>query len=483
MKTVMKFPKEGYDITMNTCEPSAEQCAERIVPKWTEACRLRLQIPAYEELGYRQRLLADPDTMSYNKGYELSFDGYDRETGCIAFPESRWRDWYGFFVGQEPQRFYAYVVRNRDGALIGEVNVRKNEDEACYDMGIVLEAKHRGNGYAKEALELLLKHAFEALGAEAVRNCFEATREAAVRTHLAAGFTECGRENGNVELRITKEAYFRRRSIEAVTAAIGSVLFDCRPSVYLYGSSVLDDFRLGWSDIDILVLTRKPISETQAETLLTLRQALLEKEPDNPYYRSFEGGMLSLPAFVSQSPDRVVYWGTSGERIADRYSFDSFCMAELLESGVLLYGEEIRGQLRTPGYAELYADVKRSYEAIRKHAQKTGRSFYSFGWLLDIARGLYTLRTGTVIAKTAAGEWALENGLCPAKEALETALKIRREPLRYKENQAVFDYAETLGAEIQRFADVLERELERTRSDPNVMIKSERSMRNEAGRA
>lgn len=25
----------------------------------------------------------DPDTMSYNKGYELGFDGYNNETGCI----------------------------------------------------------------------------------------------------------------------------------------------------------------------------------------------------------------------------------------------------------------------------------------------------------------------------------------------------------------------------------------------------------------
>lgn len=250
--------------------------------------------------------------------------------------------------------------------------------------------------------------------------------------------------------------------MEIMTAAIGSILADGQPSVYLYGSSVLDDFRLGWSDIDILVLTQKPISEKQAETLRTLRQALLEKEPDNPYYRSFEGGMLSLSAFVSRSSDRVVYWGTSGERIAERYSFDSFCMAELLENGVLLHGREVRGQFKAPSYAELYADVKRCCEAIRKHAQKTGRSFYSFGWLLDIARGLYTLRTGKIIAKTAAGEWALQNGLCPVETALETALKVRRNPLRYQDNPEIFDCAEALGEEIQRFADVLEKELERS---------------------
>lgn len=45
----------------------------------------------------------------------------------------------------------------------------------------------------------------------------------------------------------------------------------CTPSVYLYGSSVLNDFRLGWSDIDILILTGKQMSEEQAQRLVGLR--------------------------------------------------------------------------------------------------------------------------------------------------------------------------------------------------------------------
>ena len=100
---------------------------------------------------------------------------------------------------------------------------------------------------------------------------------------------------------------------------------------------MLNDFKLGWSDIDILVLTEKPITEEQAKSLVGLRQAMLVDEPDNPYYRSFEGGMLTLDALLSKKTDRVVYWGTSGERITDSYAFDSFGMAELVESSILLY--------------------------------------------------------------------------------------------------------------------------------------------------
>lgn len=253
----------------------------------------------------------------------------------------------------------------------------------------------------------------------------------------------------------------RQKSINKMIREINGILQDREPSVYLYGSSMLNDFRLGWSDIDILVLTNRQISEGQAQKLVRLRQAMLEKEPDNPYYRSFEGGMLTLDSFISKSSDRVVYWGTSGEKITDTYRFDSFGMAELIESGVLLYGCDIRSRLSAPKFSDLYADIKHHYETIRKYVQKTEQSLYSFGWMLDIARCLYTLRTGKIIAKTAAADWALENSLCPVPDVLKTALQVRKAPLEYKNNKQALEYAESLAEPIQVFADVLEDELKR----------------------
>lgn len=251
----------------------------------------------------------------------------------------------------------------------------------------------------------------------------------------------------------------RQIAINNMVNEIVRIIDDCKPSIYLYGSVVLDDFKLGWSDIDILVLTQKSISKPQAKELVELRQAMLAKEPNNPYYRSFEGGMLTLDAFISAKKDTVVYWGTSGERITDKYYFDSFSMTELLERGKLLYGDDVRNELILPPFSMLYADVRHHYETIRKYVQKADRSLYSFGWVLDIARCLYTLRTGKIIAKTEAAVWALENGLCPNPDVLRYALQIRREPLKHKSNEQTFDYAETLAEPIQRFADVLEIEI------------------------
>ena len=250
-----------------------------------------------------------------------------------------------------------------------------------------------------------------------------------------------------------------QNSISNMVQRMVNILSSCAPSIYLYGSVVLDDFKLGWSDIDILVLTQVPISEEQAYRLVNLRQTMLDDEPSNPYYRAIEGGMLTVNAFLSGEPDRVVYWGTSGERITTRYYFDSFSMCQLLDSGILLYGDDVRTQMPRPTYSELKTDVRRHYEAIRQFAQKTGRDIYSYGWLLDISRCIYTLRTGKILAKTAAGEWGLQENICPCPDALVKAVEIRKDPIKFKNDARTFDYAETLGDSIQRYADVLENAL------------------------
>lgn len=248
-------------------------------------------------------------------------------------------------------------------------------------------------------------------------------------------------------------------SISIMTDEIATVLVGSAPSVYLYGSVVLDDFKQGWSDIDILVLTKAEIPQAQAERLVGLRQAMAERFPDSSYFRLFEGGMLSLDAFLAEKCERTVYWGTSGQRINNGYTFDSFGMAQLLDDGVLLHGAEVRGQMTLPTYARLRGDVARHLRTIREHARATDANLYAYGWLLDIARCIYTLRTGEIIAKTAAGEWALQNGICPVPDALRGAVEVRKAPAARMAQEETLREAERLGPYIQRFADVLEQEL------------------------
>jgi len=169
--------------------------------------------------------------------------------------------------------------------------------------------------------------------------------------------------------------------------------------------------------------------------------------------------MISLDALLQGRKETAVYWGTSGQRIREGYSLDSFAKYQIRNDGILLYGNDVKDRIEMPAEAELNADVKRHYDVIRQYCIKTDRSIYSYGWFLDIARCIYTLRTGQIIAKTKAGEWALFQDLCPNRQALERALAIRKNPALYLNDQTVQDDAQNQGEDVQRFADVLEREL------------------------
>lgn len=169
---------------------------------------IRLHIPEYNELWYRRKLLADPDTMSYNKGY-----GDVSETGCIDFTEDKWRTWYDKWIRGSSGRFYAYIVLDRE--FIGEICLYKKSDkphDKRYDMGIVIESRYRGSGYSAPALALLLEQAFEKLGAESVHNEFQNYRAAALRSHLNAGFSVDGEDGEIMRLSITANRYFDRNS-------------------------------------------------------------------------------------------------------------------------------------------------------------------------------------------------------------------------------------------------------------------------------
>ena len=249
-----------------------------------------------------------------------------------------------------------------------------------------------------------------------------------------------------------------KNAIDAMVNEIIRIMDGDVYGIWLYGSVVMDDFRPGWSDIDFVALTRGEISETRAEQLLTLRQQMLEKEPGNPYYRSFEGVIANLDEYREGKFRRLVYWGTSGQRVTDRYEPDTFSAFELAKYGKPVYGGK-PWILPAPGREELIRAVRAHYESIRKYAAQTNESLYSCGWLLDIARCIYTLRTGDVVSKTQAGIRALEEHLFPDEGPLRKTVEIRQDPQAFRDREDVKQWLKGLGPVVQQYADVLEAEL------------------------
>ena len=65
-------------------------------------------------------------------------------------------------------------------------------------------------------------------------------------------FYDVPEDTENILHPVSAERGERQKAINKMVHEIRSILSDCELSMYLYGPSVLDDFRLGWSDIDIL---------------------------------------------------------------------------------------------------------------------------------------------------------------------------------------------------------------------------------------
>ncbi|MDC7244221.1 MAG: GNAT family N-acetyltransferase [Sphaerochaetaceae bacterium] len=168
---------------------------------------ITLYIPLIGEMNYRQKLLMDNQTMNFNKGYNLNNKSYNKETGCIRFPKTNWKTWYDLWVNNKPNRYYAYILNNKNNKFIGEVNLHYNLDKEWFEMGIIIESGYRGLGYSKLALEQLLDVAFLEYNAKFVHNNFEISRKKALKIHLDCGFRIVKQNGNNIDLIVGKKDY------------------------------------------------------------------------------------------------------------------------------------------------------------------------------------------------------------------------------------------------------------------------------------
>lgn len=106
---------------------------------------ITLYVPLLEDYWYEQKIQADPLSMDYNAGYDVSYYGYNYDTGCIDFPEERWKEIYDRRIREN--RYFAYIKDNDIDDYVGCVNYHYNKNDNRYECGIVIESKYRGKGY------------------------------------------------------------------------------------------------------------------------------------------------------------------------------------------------------------------------------------------------------------------------------------------------------------------------------------------------
>ena len=144
---------------------------------------ISLYVPKLEDYWYEAKVEADPLSMNYNAGYDVSYYGYHYDTGCIDFPKERWQEVYDKRIREK--RYFAYLKEESTNEFVGYVNYQFVDQR--YECGIVIEHQYRGKGYAKEALKLLCEEA-KKNGIKELYDNFEIDRGSTLDLFKSVGF-------------------------------------------------------------------------------------------------------------------------------------------------------------------------------------------------------------------------------------------------------------------------------------------------------
>ncbi len=135
--------------------------------------------PELKDLWFREKLLADEDTMVYNHAWG----------GTIPFPESAWENWYDhWLVRHENKRFYRYLRDTEAKVFLGEAAYHYDEKRMIWLADVIVFSEYRRKGYGTEGLKLLCENA-KANGVDVLRDDI-AVDNPSVSLFLKAGFSE-----------------------------------------------------------------------------------------------------------------------------------------------------------------------------------------------------------------------------------------------------------------------------------------------------
>ena len=111
---------------------------------------IKLVQPTFEALSFREALLKDKETMSYNQPWG----------GTIDFKQNRWQIWYEKWIGQNnPHYFYRYVYDEKMKAYVGETAYHYEPETDRYLVDVIIHDAYRHRGYGGQALDLLCNEA------------------------------------------------------------------------------------------------------------------------------------------------------------------------------------------------------------------------------------------------------------------------------------------------------------------------------------
>ena len=108
--------------------------------------------PKLDDLWFREKLLADENTMSYNKAWG----------GVISFPQDNWHQWYQTWLcDSELNHYYRYLYDTENDSYVGEIAYHYDKKRKIYICDVIVLAENRCKGIGAKGIQLLCRVAKE----------------------------------------------------------------------------------------------------------------------------------------------------------------------------------------------------------------------------------------------------------------------------------------------------------------------------------
>jgi len=207
-------------------------------------------------------------------------------------------------------------------------------------------------------------------------------------------------------------------------------LGDKLDSVLLYGSATLEDFCPRWSDVDVCVVLRSPITPEEGESVGDIHDQMHERfvsggaegwESGQGTEGSYipielvEDANLKAPCYSAGGTTRK--W----EACHPIAAFDRYILAHFSR---VLSGASV--SFKPPHGPSLVAQAETDLRAFRAWDRSQQSAIWLAGMLHWAARSLVFWRDGAMLSKSAALEHEISHG-SPFAAAFQTALMVRRE--------------------------------------------------------
>ena len=194
-----------------------------------------------------------------------------------------------------------------------------------------------------------------------------------------------------------------------IQADLPSLLKGNLVGIYLHGSATQKSFNPKRSDVDVIVVTHRNLSDAQFRRVDAW---LAEASCANPWTRRLQMPFLIRGEVLKMNSRACLYQFGDFHRTGS--DGNPIIWMDVMKNGIVLYGPRADSFVPPIGHQILWSALKREVHYLREEfcekpdsPWRDVRSYRSYA-VLTLCRILYSSRHGTIVSKPGAGAWAIK---------------------------------------------------------------------------